>query len=139
MATYSMYDYEKQLNDLHQRYNDESAAHQYARTMSQQRYSRDLQGMDNSFSRGFPSFATRLGRGMGSNVQSGVFRQKLSEGIQDYGNQRNALNTDFASSEANFTNQAASREAAYRKAVLALQEEIDRARAQAGASDYGSI
>lgn len=137
--TYSMYDYEKQLNDLHQKYNDESAAHQYARTMSQQRYSRDLQGMDQSFSQGFPSFVTRLGRGMGSGVRSGVFRQKLSQGIQDYGQQRNNLNTDFASSEANFVNQAASREAAYNKAVLALREEIERARAAAGAGGYATI
>lgn len=139
MTTYSMYDYEKQLNDLHQRYNDESAAQQYARTMSQQRYSRDLEGTDRSFQQGFPSFASRLGRGMGPRVQSGVFRQKLNEGIQDFGRQRSALNTDYASSEANFTNQAASRDAAYRKAVLALQEEIARARANAGADGYATV
>lgn len=125
----SLFDYERQLNDLHQRYNDESATHQYARTMSQQRFSRDLEGFDRNYQKAFPSFTGGFAGRLGSGVQSGVFRQKLGDMVGGFNRDRSNMNTDFASSEANYVNQGASRDSAYQKAILQLQEEIARQRA----------
>ena len=129
----SMYDFSVRRADLENKYSQENAAQDFGRMLGQQRYSRQRDLMNTNYQRGFPRFTGQWARRLGSGVQSGVMREGLANNVNDYLRGLGELDTDQAQQEAQFVSDRAGREAAYRRMLLALQEDYDRQRqAQTG-------
>ena len=124
----SMYDFSARRADLENKYSQENAAQDFGRMLGQQRYSRQRDLMNTSYQRGFPKFTGQWARRLGSGVQSGVMRESLTNNVNDYLRGLGELDTAQAQQEAQFVSGRAGREAAYRRMLLALQEDFDRQR-----------
>ncbi len=121
------YDYAQKQNDLNRSFADETAASQYGRFVSQQRYSRDKQGMAQTFQRQAPRFnASFARRGLGD---SGIFRRGLNERTSDYTNAYNDLLAQEGAQMGQYTMQDASRTDAYKMALQRLMEQLQAQRA----------
>ena len=123
------FQFETQLADLQNKYNQDNAAQEYGRFISQQRFGRQFDGMNRSYMRAFPKFTGGWARRLGSDVKSGVFNQDLANNVNDYGRQVNQLTEDQASTMGNFQVTQAQRDAAYQRALLALNEQLAAERA----------
>lgn len=119
-----MYDYERNLADTQDRYAQDNATNAYARFISQQRFSRNRDAANQTFQRGFPSGVVGLNHGMGSNVQSGVFRDKLGQAFGDFSQGMGNMEADQASQDSQFAQSQVLRDAQYQRALLLLQEQL---------------
>lgn len=123
------FQFETQLADLQNKYAQDNAAQEYGRFISQQRYGRQFDDMNRNYMRGFPKFTGRWAGRLGSDIKSGVFNQDLANNVNDYGRQVNQLTEDQAGVMGNYAATQAQREAAYRRALLALNEQLAADRA----------
>lgn len=131
-----MYDYERNLADTQDRYAQDNATNQYARFISQQRFSRNKDAANQSFQRGFPSGVKRMNNGMGSHVRSGVFQDRLQQSFGDFNQNMGQMEADNAGQESQFATQQSLRDAQYQRALLLLQEQL--AASQAGTDPFAS-
>lgn len=127
----ALYDYEKSLGDLTNKYSQDEATNAYARFISKQRFSRQRQDSATGYQRAFPGFVAQANHGMGSGIRSGVFGQKLNQFVGDYNQGQDRLNQDEAGFDANDVQNQASATGNYQQSLLALQEELARQRAMA--------
>lgn len=123
------FQFETQLADLQNKYNQDNAAQEYGRFISQQRFGRQFDDMNRNYMRAFPGFTGKWAGRLGSDVKSGVFNQDLGNYVNDYGRQMNQLTEDQASTMGNYQMQQAQRDAAYQRALLALNEQLAAERA----------
>lgn len=125
----SVFQFETQLADLQNKYAQDEATQAYGRFLGQQRFARQREDMDRGFTRGFPRFTGQWAGRLGSDVQSGVFKQSLRDTMNDFGRSMDRLDAD----EAGFMGQAQSDQArragAYQRALLALNEGLGARRA----------
>lgn len=124
-----LYNYEKDLADVQDRYSQENATDQYARFISQQRFARQKDGMNRGFQQGFPGSVVQMNRGMGSRVKSGVFGDNLGRMFGNYNRQVGDVEHDQARQQAQFAQQQSMRDSAYQRALLLLQEQLSNERA----------
>jgi hypothetical protein len=125
----ALYDYEKSLADLQNKYSQDEATNAYARFISKQRFARQRQDSTKGYQQAFPGTVAQLGRGQTSGIRSGVFLNRLNQfvGGQNQGMAR--LNEDEAAFDSNEAQNQALRQAQYQQSLLALQEELNRQRA----------
>lgn len=134
------YDYERNLADVQDKYGQEQATDAYAKFVSQQRFSRDRDTANQGFQRSFPGQVVSMNRGMGSKVRSGVFGQNLGNHFGDFNKQQASLDQAQAGEQAQFATQQALRDAAYRKALMLLQEQLTLGQVQENpAATYSSV
>lgn len=121
------YDYAAGQADVNRKYADETAASQYGRFVSQQRFSRGKQDMSQTFQRQAPRFnASFAARGLGN---SGIFRGQLRQRTGDYTNAYNDLLSEEGAQMGQFDQQDAQRSEAYRAALQRLLEQFQQQRA----------
>jgi len=125
----ALYDYEKGLADLQNKYSNDEATNAYARFISQQRFNRQRQDMTQGYQRQFPQFTGHFAHQLGSGIRSGVFQDKMNQFVGDYNQGQARLSEDQAGFESNDAAQTALRGSQYQQSLLALQEELDRQRA----------
>ena len=123
------FQFETQLADLQNKYAQDNAAQEYGRFISQQRFGRQMDDMNRNYMRAFPKFTGRWAGRLGSDVKSGVFNQDLANNVNDYGRQLNQVTQDQATEMGNYAATQAQRDAAYQRALLALQEQFAYERA----------
>lgn len=121
------FDYATRQADLTNKYNQENALQQFGRMLGQQQFARQKDLMNQGFQRQFPRFTGQAARRLGSGVQSGVFREQLGQNVNDYMARLGQLESGFAGREAQFLSDQAAREDAYRRMLLALDEDRQRA------------
>ena len=122
----ALYDYEKQLGDLNLQHSQSDATNAYARFISQQRFNRQRQDMTTGFQRGFPQFTGGFAHQLGSGIRSGVFQNKLNQYVGDYGQAQSRLDESQAGDASQYDQMKAIGDSGYQKALLALQEELQR-------------
>jgi hypothetical protein len=125
----ALYEYEKGLSDLSQKYSQDEATNAYARFISQQRFNRQRQDQTQGFQRSFPQFTGQYARRLGSGVRSGVFGSKLNEFVGDYNQTQARTEQDQAADAGQFDQGQAMRSGQYQQNLLQLQEELARQRA----------
>jgi hypothetical protein len=78
--------YERARRGIRNQYTGQSAANEMGRFVSQQRGARDISDYKRQFYRGYPSYAAGYGRrgAAGPGVQSGVYKQAMSNYLGDY-------------------------------------------------------
>lgn len=127
------YDYESRLADLQNRYNQDNAAQEYGRFISQQRFSRNRQDMNDQFAKAFPKFTGQWAGRLGSGIQSGVFRQGLTDSVNNFNQNMGRLDADNAAAEGQYQTDFAARQAAYQRMLLGINDDYARERASANA------
>lgn len=100
MATFTPYnagDYERQKTNIEYDYGNNVATNAYGRFLGQQRGSRNLNDMSQTFGRQMPKYKAQFGqRGMsGPGVSSGVQHQAMSNYIGDYAQQYGRAQQDM--------------------------------------------
>lgn len=125
----SAFQFETRLADLQNRYAQDNAAQEYGRFLGQQRFSRQREGMNRDYMRQFPQFTGRWAGRLGDGVKSGVFNESLTNNVNDFGRSMGQVDQDEAGFQGNFAATQAQREAAYRRALLALNEDFAAQRA----------
>lgn len=125
----SAFQFETQLADLQNKYAQDNAVQEYGRFLGQQRFSRQREDMNRDYMRQFPRFTGRWAGRLGSGVKSGVFNEALTNNVNDFGRSMTRLDESQAGEEGNFATMQAQREAAYRRALLALNEQFAAQRA----------
>lgn len=130
------FQFETQTADLQNKYAQDNAAQEYGRFLGQQRYARNREGMNRNYMRSFPKFTGQWAGRLGSGVKSGVFTQDLTNNVNDFNRQLGEVDTDQATAEGQFASQQAMRDAAYQRALLALQEQF--AAQQASANPFAA-
>ncbi len=128
------YEYESQLADLSNRYQQKSATDDYARVIGQQRFSRNKRDFNQGYMQNFPRFTGQWAGRLGHNVQSGNFREQLTQGVNQFNQGLGDMEADQAQQEGMYQSTVARDAGAYQKALLALQEQL--ARERAGASPF---
>lgn len=123
------FQFETQLADLQNKYAQDNAVQEYGRFLGQQRFSRQREDMNRNYTRQFPRFTGRWAGRLGSDVKSGVFRQDLTDNVNDFGRELTRLDETQAADQGNYATMQAQREAAYRRALLALNEQFAAQRA----------
>ena len=125
--SYPMYNFETRRAELTNRFQQENAAADYSRWLEEQGFKRQREETSRGFGQMFPRMTGAAAGRLGSQVQSGVFRNQLGKAIQDY--QRGLQDIDIASSTAaaNFETQRGLRQSAYERMIQALEAEIGRA------------
>lgn len=136
--SYPMYNFETRRAELTNRFQQENAAADYSRWLEEQGFKRQGEEASRSFGQMFPRMTGAAAGRLGSQVQSGVFRNQLGRAIGDY--QRGLQDLDIASSQAatNFQTQRGLRQSAYERALQALDAEMAQYQSQlANASIVG--
>lgn len=118
-----MFDYQSQIADLTSKYAAEQSAQNFGRMLGQQRFKRQRQDLTRGFKQFFPKFTGNWAGRLGSNVQSGVMKQKLGEEVSSYGRDLQDLNTERAQFQAQWLANRALQKAAYQRALRALNEQ----------------
>ena len=92
--------YEAQRRGIDEQFATQSAANTYARSLAQQRGSRDINAFQQGFKREIPSFTAGFGqRGLGGGgVRSGVMQQTMRNYVGDYNTQLNNMRNDLTES-----------------------------------------
>lgn len=124
-----VYEYESQLADLSNRYANKSATDDYARILGQQRFSRNKRDFTQGYQQNFPKFTGQWAGRLGNQVQSGVFRQQLTEGVNKFNQGLGDMEADQAGSEGQYFATQARDQSQYQQGLLRLQEELARQRA----------
>jgi hypothetical protein len=124
-----LYDIENRYADLQDKYGQNQAINQYANFVGQQRFKRQREDMNTGFQRSFPKFTGSWAKRLGSNVRSGVFREKLGQNVGDFGRALGRVETDQMNDQGQFEANKAREFDAYQKALLRTQEEMARQRA----------
>lgn len=124
----SLFDYESGLSDLSEKYAQDDATSQYARFISKQRFGRDREDANRSYGRAFPQFTGQYAKRLGSGIKSGVFQEKLSQNVGDYNRTLGRMDEDEAGFDSNFEQNRALKESSYNRALLQLQEQLQRQR-----------
>lgn len=119
-----MFDYQSQIADLTSKYAADRSSQNFGRMLGQQRFKRDRQDMVRGFKQFFPKFTGNWAGRLGSNVQSGVMKQKLGEEVSSYGRDLNRLRTDQAQFQSQWLANRALQKAAYERALRALNEQM---------------
>ncbi len=132
----SAFQFETQTADLQNKYAQDNAVNEYGRFMGQQRYARNREGMNRNYMRQFPKFTGQWAGRLGAGVKSGVFQQDLTNNVNDFNRALGEVDTDQAAAEGQFASQQAMRDAAYRRSLLALQEQF--AAQQASANPFAA-
>lgn len=132
----SAFQFETQTADLQNKYAQDNAAQEYGRFLGQQRYARNREGMNRNYMRSFPKFTGQWAGRLGAGVKSGVFQQDLTDNVNDFNRNLGEVDTDQAVAEGQFASQRAMRDAAYQRALLALQEQF--AAQQAGTNPFAA-
>lgn len=132
----SAFQFETQTADLQNRYAQDNAVNEYGRFVGQQRYARNREDMNQNYMRAFPKFTGRWAGRLGAGVKSGVFQQDLTNNVNDFNRSLGQVDTDQAVAEGQFAAQQAMRDAAYRRSLLALQEQF--AAQQAGTNPFAA-
>lgn len=127
------YDYESKIADLQNRYNQDNAAQEYGRFISQQRFSRQKQDMNDQYTKAFPKFTGAWAGRLGSGIKSGVMRQDLADSVNGFNRNMGQLDTDNAAAEGQFASDFAARQAAYQKMLLGINDDYARERASQNA------
>ena len=125
----SLFDYENSLSDLSEKYSQDDATSQYARFVSKQRFGRDREDVNRSYGRAFPQFTGQYAKRLGSGIQSGVFQEKLSQNVGDYNRSVSRMDEDEAGFDSNWQQNQAMKQSSYQRALLQLQEQMQRQRA----------
>lgn len=132
-----MFNYETQLADLSNRYAQKSATDDYARLLGQQRFSRQKQDTTQGWMQAFPKFTGQWAGRLGNQVQSGVFRQDLTDSVNNFNQQLGRQDQDQATAEGQYQATQTMDAAGYQKALMAIQEQLLRERASA--DPYASL
>lgn len=132
----ALFNYERDLADVQDKYSQDNATNQYARFVSQQRFARNKDTMNRGFQEGFPQNVVAANRGMGSRIRSGVFGDRLGQMFSGFNRQMGNVEQDQAGAEAQFAQQQSLRDAAYQRALLLLQEQLTQQ--QAGESPFAA-
>lgn len=119
-----MFDYQSQISDLTSKYAAEQSAQNYGRMLGQQRFKRQRQDLTRGYKRGFPAFTGNWAGRLGSNVQSGVFRDKLGQHVSDFNRSRQDIDTSAAQFQSQWLTNQALQKAAYQRALRALNEQL---------------
>lgn len=125
----SVFQFETQLADLQNKYAQDEADQEYGRFLGQQRFARQREDMNRGFTRNFPRFTGQWAGRLGSDVQSGVFKQSLRDTTNDFGRSLDRLDADEAGFMGQFKADQARRAGAYQRALLALNEGLGARRA----------
>ena len=123
-----MYDYSQQRAKLGSDYGRENIIQQQGMELARQRFARNRQGETQRFQRGFPSITGRMAGMLGSNIRSGVANQGLGRFVGGFQQRMADIGTEQAQQEAGFQQAEAARAEAYRRALLALEEDLANAR-----------
>jgi len=90
--------YESQRRGIEDQYAAQMASNTFARTLAQQRGSRDLSMMNQGFKRQTPSFLSGFAqRGLGGGVRSGVMQRSMQNYIGDFTQQYGTAQNDLTS------------------------------------------
>jgi hypothetical protein len=125
----SVFNFETRTADLQNRYAQDNAAQEFGRFLSQQRFGRERRDMNDRFTQAFPRRTGQWARRLGSDVRSGLMTQDVTDFSNRYAQQLADVDTQQASTEAQFQGDMAARQAAYQRSLMALQEELARSRA----------
>lgn len=127
-----LYDLEKERNRLDYEYGRNRQAQEFGRFLGQTRFKRSAEDMTKNFKRSaVPQWAAgAASRGVNSRVRSGVALGNLRDRYDQFNRDRARLDEDFAGQEASFISGRASEDDAYRRALLALSDEMARRRAE---------
>jgi hypothetical protein len=131
-----MFQFETQTADLQNRYAQDNAQSEYGRFMGRQRYARNREGMNRDYMQQFPRFTGKWAGRLGANVKSGVFNEGLTQNVNNFNRALGEVDADQASAEGQFATQQAMRDAAYRRSLMALQEQF--AAQQASANPFAA-
>jgi hypothetical protein len=111
-------------------------AQQFGRFMGQERHRRSLSDMNRQFKQDFPRVGSSFNqRGLWN---SGVRRQGQRNYAEGYGRAVERSRFDHAAEEANYSRDQTLRDAGHEQAMLALYEQMQRARA-AGYDPYEAL
>lgn len=100
--------YESQRRGVEQGYAANMASNAFARTLGQQRGSRDLSMMQQGFRRQLPTFTSGFAqRGFGAGVRSGTMQQSMQNYLGDFQNQYGQAQNDLTDSLRQYDLQAA--------------------------------
>jgi hypothetical protein len=130
------YSFESQIADLSNRYNQDNAANEYGRFVSQQRFGRQRADMNRGYLSQFPKFTGAWAGRLGSGIKSGVFHQALTDNVNGFNRNMSDLDTSEATTLGGMDALTAQRQAAYQRSLLAAQE--DYARSQASQDPYAA-
>ena len=123
----SAFDYERALSNLETDYAQSQGAGDVGRFLGQQRFSRQSEDMTRGFQRSQPRFGGQFARrGM---MDSGMYRQGLSDRFRDYGRAQQDLSERQFESELGFEQQDRQRDLNYQLALLQLNEMFQAGRA----------
>jgi hypothetical protein len=117
--------YTQQAADLGYRYNTDRSTNAYGRFLSQQRGSRSLTDLSQSFNRGLPDFkASFAHRGLqGPGVTSGVMQRSMGNYLGDYTTQYGRAQQDAQQEAQNYDLQGAQMDAYYNNSLAALEQQ----------------
>ena len=136
--------YESQRRGVEQGYAANMASNAFARTLSQQRGSRDLSMLTQGFKRQTPTFTSSFAqRGFGPGMRSGTMQQSMQNYLGDYQQQYNTAQLDLtdqlrqydlqaAQYGAQRTNSIADLEMAKARDVMFAAQNIEALRAMLG-------
>lgn len=124
----ALYQFEKGIADLNAARSQDQATQDYAHFVGQQRFSRQNDALTQGFQRSFPQFTGHYAPQLGSGVQSGVMRDKLTQHVGDFNRSQDQLNQDRAGFEGNFATGQTNSENAYQKALQMLNDQLSQAR-----------
>ncbi len=123
-----MYDYSQQRAKLNTDFGRDNTIQEQGMQIARQRFSRAKQGMTQGFQRQFPGVTGKMAGRLGSGIRSGVANQGLGRFVGGFQQQMADLDTDFGGQEAAYRQEQAAREDAYRRALLALDEDLANSR-----------
>jgi len=119
-----MFDYQSQIADLTSKYAADRSAQNFGRMLGQQRFKRQRQDLTRNYKQQFPAFTGGWAGRLGSNVQSGVFKQKLGQHVSNFSRARQDIDTGAAQFQSQWLTNMALQKAAYQRALRALQEHL---------------
>lgn len=131
------YSYGRQTNDLTTNKGLQDVAQNYGRFLSQERFRRGLSDAGRQFKQErFPQIGRNFNRR--NMYHSGLRKQAQQQEAQNFQRQTDRFRQDYAQEQGAMSQQQAIRDAGYQRAMLALFEELQQARA-AGFDPYASI
>lgn len=117
--------YQGQANDATYRYQTDKAANSYGRFLSQQRGSRTVGDMQQTFNRGLPDYRAQFGqRGLsGGGINSGIMRRSMANYLSDYTRDYQRAQQDATMEAQNYDAQSAALDAEYNNGLAALEQQ----------------
>lgn len=119
--------YQQQSRNINTDYAAKLAANDYARTIAQQRGSRQIGDLTRGWSTGYPKFAASWGqRGARPGVNSGFYQQAMQSYVGDYQRGRNDLQQNLTTEQNQYNMTQTQLEAERQRALADLELQKQR-------------